>query len=117
MLLYLNNKMFTGSNEYITSLATILKVCQTNDSVQLVLVQEKDLTKGGCDFGLFFSQAPHELINPPFTIFRDIAIPLYGVDKYRAVSLGQVLSKMGASETSQNGRLMKGIRRSLGRNN
>ena len=112
MLLYLNDKTFTGSNEYITKLANVLKSCQTNDSVQLVLVQEKDLTKGGCDFGLFFSQAPQELINPPFTIFRDIAIPLYAIDIYRAISLKQILSKMGASERSPNGGLMKRITRS-----
>ena len=111
LLCYLNDKTFTGSNEYITRLANTLKACQTNDSVQLVLVQEKDLTKGGCDFGLFFSQAPHaELINPPFTIFRDIA-----VEKYRAVSLGQVLSKMGASERNPNGGLMTRIRSCFGR--
>ena len=101
MLLYLNDKTFTGSNEYTTRLANVLKACQTKDSVQLVLVQEKDLSKGGCDFGLFFSQAPQELINPPFTIFRDIAIPLYGIEEYRAISLRQILSKMGASETNQ----------------
>jgi hypothetical protein len=115
MLLYLNNKTFTGSNEYITILANTLKACQTNDSIQLVLVQEKDLSKGGCDFDLFFSQAPQELINPPFTIFRDIAIPLYGVEEYRAVSLGQILSKMGASERSPNGGLMTRIRSCFGR--
>jgi hypothetical protein len=117
MLLYLNDKTFTGSNEYTTRLANVLKACQTNDSIQLVLVQEKDLSKGGCDFGLFFSQAPMELINPPFAIFRDIAIPLYGIDVYRAISLRQILKKMGASEKSQNGGLRRGIRRSLGRNN
>ena len=79
LLLCLNNKTFTGSNNYISRPANILKACQTNDSVQFVLVQDKDLSKGSCDFGCYFSQAPQELINPPFTIFRDIAIPLYMV--------------------------------------
>ena len=44
MLLYLNDKTFTGSNEYTAKLANnVLKACQTKDSIQLVLVQEKDL--------------------------------------------------------------------------
>ena len=61
-----------------------------------MLVKERGVSKGGCDFGRFFIQAPHELINnPPHVIFKDIAITLlYGVDEYRAFSLRQILSKM-----------------------
>ena len=50
---------------------------------------------------------PLELVNPPFAIVRDIPIPVYGEDEYRAVSLRQILSKMGPSERSHNGGLMK----------
>ena len=52
-------------------------------------------------------EEPLELVNPPFAIVRDIPIPVYGEDEYRAVSLRQILSKMGPSERSHNGGLMK----------
>ena len=89
MLLYLNDLRLTGSNEYTTSQTSFF-------FVQVLLVKERDVSKGGCDFGRFFIQAPHELINnPPHVIFKDIAITLlYGVDEYRAFSLRQILSKM-----------------------
>ena len=77
MIFYLNDQKFTGSTSaYIANLARALKACITSDNVQLVLVSEKDASKGGCDFDLFFSQAPQDLLNPPYTLFKDIAIPL-----------------------------------------
>jgi hypothetical protein len=100
MILYLNDQTFTGSSVYIANLARALKACITSDNVQLVLVSEKDASKGGCDFDLFFSQAPQDLLNPPYTLFKDIAIPLYRVDEYRIVSLRQIMSKMGATDST-----------------
>lgn len=47
------------------------------------------------------SQALQELINLPFAIFKHIAIPLDGIEEYRSISLRQILSNMGASETNQ----------------
>lgn len=79
MLLFLNDKTCTaGSNKETTRIANVLRACQTNDSLQLVLVQEKDFSNGGCDFGF-------------------LAIPLwYGVDEYRVVSLRRLSSKNGS---------------------
>ena len=90
MLLYLNDQRFNGSSAYIVKLASVLKACLTSDCIQLVLVHEKDGSKGGCDFGDFFGQAPQELLNPPYTIFKDIAIPLYEIDEYRIVTSRQI---------------------------
>lgn len=60
MLLYLNDQTFSGSSAYTAKLESVLKARLTSDSIQLILAHEKDVFKGGCDFGDFFSQAPQK---------------------------------------------------------
>ena len=68
--------------------------------VKIVLVHEMDVMKGWCDFGAFFAECPNELIEPPISLFNEIAIPLYAKNEYRIVSLSTILLKMGATKSS-----------------
>jgi hypothetical protein len=74
----------------------IIQSCIDNPNISIVLVHEKDMLKGGCDFDDFFVKAPQELIERPNNLFKDIAIPLYSTPEYRVVGLRQILCKMGA---------------------
>jgi hypothetical protein len=96
MLVYLNSHTFSGNDQDTKELEEILKICLLDKNIHVVLVQEKDVSKGGCDFGEFFKEAPRSLINAPYYIFKDIAIPLYKTEEYRIISLTQILIKMGA---------------------
>ena len=62
-------------------------------------MHEKDKSKCGCNFDVFFDEAPEELISSPYKLFKDIAIPLYSNKEYRDVGLRQILCKMGAKES------------------
>eukprot|EP00592_Proboscia_alata_P023596 CAMPEP_0194424146 /NCGR_PEP_ID=MMETSP0176-20130528/23412_1 /TAXON_ID=216777 /ORGANISM="Proboscia alata, Strain PI-D3" /LENGTH=2584 /DNA_ID=CAMNT_0039233745 /DNA_START=230 /DNA_END=7984 /DNA_ORIENTATION=+ len=95
LLLYLNKFTFEGCAEYQSELASVIQSCIDQSEISIVLVHEKDIAKGGCDFGCFFTSAPEELIKPPNNLFRDIATPLYKSKEYRIVSLRQILCKMG----------------------
>ena len=99
MLVYLNSHTFSGNDQDTKELAEILKICLLDKNIHVVLVHEKDVSKGGCDFGEFFKEAPRSLINAPYYIFKDIAIPLYKTKEYRIISLTQILIKMGAKPT------------------
>ena len=82
-------------------------------NVQVILVQEKDISKGGCEFETFFAKAPEELLQPPISLFDEIAIPLYNEEHYRVVSIRQILLKMGGVEVETRRRsFLKGSNRS-----
>ena len=96
LLIYLNKHTFEEEMQYQDEMTTIFKSCIENPDISIVLVHEQDVSKGGCEFDDFFNEAPEELINPPYQLFKDIAIPLYFPEEYRDVSLRQILCKMGA---------------------
>jgi hypothetical protein len=104
MLVYLNSQTFSGNDQDTNELEEILKICLLDKNIRVILVQEKDVSKGGCDFGEFFKEAPRSLINAPYYIFKDIAIPLYKTKEYRIISLTQILIKMGATPKEVNWR-------------
>jgi hypothetical protein len=104
LLLYLNEHTFEGSAQDQNELTAIIQSCIDDSEISIVLVHEKDMAKGGCDFGDFFAKTPEELIRPPNNLFRDIAIPLYSIEEYRIISLRQILCKMGATTVTKNSR-------------
>jgi len=99
LLLYLNNA--TSFNKE-SKLLEIVKMAK-NKGTSIILVHEQDIGKGGCPFSLVIEKTSTELLDPPFKIFREIAIPLYTRDEYRTISLRLVLRRMGAT-TEKNGR-------------
>jgi hypothetical protein len=108
-LFYLNQYTFQGNEQDLIELTVLLQYCIDNPDINIVLAHERNnLSKGGCDFGVFFDEAPEELISPPYSLFKDIAIPLYSDEVYRDVGLRQILCKMGAKEQR------RGINRGLG---
>jgi len=71
-----------------------------NKGIRIILVHEQDLDKGGCPFSLIIEKTSTELLDPPFKLFREIAIPLYTRDEYRTISLRLILQKMITTERS-----------------
>jgi hypothetical protein len=110
-LLYLNEHTFQGHDQ--NELTAIIQSCIDDSEISIVLVHERDIAKGGCDFGDFFVNTPQELFKPPNNLFKDIAIPLYSTEEYRTISLRQILCKMGATVKSGNSSMMSIMMRSI----
>ena len=89
-LLYLNKDTFLYDNG---TLKNILKSA-TKSKIDIILVHEIDVSNGGSDFGLFFKQTPYELIDSPYELYNEIAIPLYSTAEFRAISLFQILRRI-----------------------
>ena len=68
MLLYLNDKTWVEQGEALERDVRAARAGQPG--VKIVMVHENDLEKGGCEFGLFFTVTPQELINEG--IFRSV---------------------------------------------
>ena len=96
LLLYLNQYTFSQEDEDKGGLTSLLESCIKDQAINLVLVHEHDVVKGGCDFGLYFKKAPQHLINEPYNLFKEIATTLYSEPEYRRVALKLLLCKMGA---------------------
>ena len=104
-LLYLNKHTFVNGGNPVDneSLSYILKRAREY-GIRIVLVHEQVTECGGCPFSLFFRETPQELVDSPYEIYKDIAIPLYGQKEFRTVSLKSILQKMGAKENAFNPR-------------
>ena len=115
-LIYLNQYMFQGNEQDLVELIAIVHSCIDNPDINVVLAHERNESKGGCNFDVFFDKAPEELINPPYSLFKDIAIPLHSNEEYRDVGLRQILCKMGAKETDLSivHKSMRIVKRSIG---
>ena len=61
MLLYLNDKTWVEHGEVLER--DVRAAREGQPGLKIVMVHENDPKKGGCDFGLFFSTTPQELIN------------------------------------------------------
>ena len=89
LLLYLNEDFFDDDGEGI--LRQVVQSSLEDPSIKVVLVHEQDVESGGCPFSYFFGRVPQYLIDPPYEIFKDIAIPLYSTEEYRVVSIRQII--------------------------
>lgn len=94
LLLYLDEDVFLDDDEEVYEI--VRKAIMMN--IEVVTVHEQDSALGACAFETFFGQTPSELIEPPFTLYKDIAVPLYPDPEYRKVSIRQLLIKLGAAE-------------------
>ena len=66
-------------------------------NITIAMVHEQTPTLGGCPFSTFFQgQTPQVLLQPPYSLYNALAIPLYGSPEHRKVSLRHVLRHMGA---------------------
>eukprot|EP00551_Chaetoceros_affinis_P005001 CAMPEP_0203672110 /NCGR_PEP_ID=MMETSP0090-20130426/7720_1 /ASSEMBLY_ACC=CAM_ASM_001088 /TAXON_ID=426623 /ORGANISM="Chaetoceros affinis, Strain CCMP159" /LENGTH=439 /DNA_ID=CAMNT_0050537363 /DNA_START=1 /DNA_END=1320 /DNA_ORIENTATION=- len=97
LLLLLNEFTFGQSNENNAEMLTLIESCINDPNICLVLVHEQDSTKGGCKFDEFFRVTPQKLIDEPYNLYQEIAIPLYSMKEYRDVSLKLILNKMVTS--------------------
>jgi len=95
LLLYLHKDTFSSAAE--SSVAASVKAAKQK-GISIILVHEQDIDKGGCPFSYFFKNTPAELIDSPFTIYKDIAIPLYSREEYRQLSLSLILNMIGSEE-------------------
>jgi len=94
LLLYLDEDVFQDEEDEVTNFVRD----SVDIGIKIVSVHERDSSVGGCSFDVFFSQTPQDLIDAPYQIFKEIAVPLYALDTYRKVSLRQLLIRLGASE-------------------
>ena len=98
VLLYLDKDIFLEEDSVATK--AVLQAA-IDMKIDIILVHEQDWDKGGCPFSLFLKQTPQDLIDPPYEIFKQIAIPLYSRPEYRQVSMRQILDKILATKSSR----------------
>jgi hypothetical protein len=91
LLLYLNDNIFMDEGDNMKGIIQAAKDME----IDIVLVLEQDRKKGGCEFTHFFKVTPQILIDRPYELYREIAIPLYTTSEYRIVSLHQIIRRMG----------------------
>jgi len=98
-LLYLNELTFGWSAGHIAKMEMVIEACLKDPNIDLVLLHEQDISKGGCGaFGELFKTTPQNLIDEPYNLNKDTAIPIYSVREYRDVILKLMLRKlMGSS--------------------
>jgi hypothetical protein len=100
LLLYLNKYISLDKESKTLEIVKMSK----NKGISIILVHEQDIDKGGCPFSLIIEKTSTELLDPPFKLFREIAIPLYTRDEYRTISLRLILQRMGATTEGSAGR-------------
>ena len=91
LVLYLNRDLFLEDENNLKNILQSTKAMK----IPIVLVHEQDNAKGGCPFETFFDQTPQDLIDPPYELFKELAIPLYTTTEYRTVSLRQIINTIG----------------------
>ena len=92
-LLYLNNATFADMGTDVHPL--VRQVGQAlRDGVQVVLVHEKRVAMGACEFEHFFHVTPQSLDRAG--LFKSIATPLYDTPLHMAIAIALVAEQMGA---------------------
>lgn len=89
LLLYLNDRTFSDTESIVQQTVEFALKAK----IKVVLVHEIDKDKGGCSFTSIWDQAPPELLNPPYKLYDEIAVPLYSLDVYRQASLRLLVKK------------------------
>ena len=89
LLLYLNKDTFLDND-----IKDVIKNVM-DKGIKHVLVHEKDFEKGGCNFSLIMKRTHTDLLNPPYSIYNNIAVDVYTPDVYQKVSLHLLLRKLG----------------------
>jgi hypothetical protein len=86
LLVYMDRDAFQDKDDLLYRVVT----CAMDKGVRVLLVHEVS----SCPFELFFATTPRDLIDPPYELFKDIAVPLYTDPIYRLDSLRQVLTRL-----------------------
>jgi hypothetical protein len=94
LLLYLNKNTFLHQRDNLTQTIMTAK----DAGITIVLVHEQDSERDWCDFSHFFEQTPQILVDPPYELYGEMAIPLYTRNEYRIVSLRKIITRMGEVE-------------------
>eukprot|EP00593_Proboscia_inermis_P012282 CAMPEP_0171309254 /NCGR_PEP_ID=MMETSP0816-20121228/19416_1 /TAXON_ID=420281 /ORGANISM="Proboscia inermis, Strain CCAP1064/1" /LENGTH=386 /DNA_ID=CAMNT_0011792673 /DNA_START=897 /DNA_END=2057 /DNA_ORIENTATION=+ len=92
-LLYLNDETFCDGEDLQEVMKFVLK-----QNISIALVYEQDISKGGCPFSSILEHTPKELLDPPYMIYKSIAVPIYSIPEYRRVSLNTLLYDMGGRQ-------------------
>ncbi len=90
-LLYLNKHTFLDDGNMLKRTVKLAKDLK----IDVVMAHEKDASNSGCDFCLFFKQTPQELIESPYDLYNELAIPLYNTVDHRLVGLRKIIQRMG----------------------
>ena len=96
-MLYFDEDIFLDEDDEVY--ATVRAALKMN--IEVINVHELDSAMGACSFETFFTQTPSELIEPPYTLYRNIAVPHYSLSEYRKVSLRQLLMQLGTHEVGK----------------
>jgi len=94
LLLYMTNRLWYDPD------GTVARLVQAamDRNITIAMVHEQTPNLGGCPFSTFFQgQTPQVLLQPPYSLYNALAIPLYGSPEHRKVSLRHVLRHMGAA--------------------
>jgi len=93
LLLYMTDRLWYDPD------GTVARLVQAamDRNITIAMVHEQTPNLGGCPFSTFFQgQTPQVLLQPPYSLYNALAIPLYGSPEHRKVSLRHVLRHMGA---------------------
>jgi len=94
-VLYLNAQ--TWLNEAGLALADEVRAARAA-SVDIIMLHENDSDKGGCEFGLFFTTTPSDLIIDG--LYNELALACYKMP-HRKVSLALAAQAMGATDVKR----------------
>jgi hypothetical protein len=97
ILLYLNEDTFLDDDGSVSSIILAAKKMD----IDIILVHEQEVENGGCNFNQFFRQVPQELIDPPYQLLKEIAIPVYSTPEYRSVSMNKIILRLGGVSISE----------------
>ena len=101
LILYLNKEIFGDEDE--SEELTILLKRAIELNIEIILLHERDLQLGGCEFDDFFETTPRVLLDEPYNIYsRTVAVPLHSDSDYRELGLKRLLCKLGAEEVKMN---------------
>jgi len=99
MMLYLNDKAFCDEDDKLQDSVKL----SIDTGIPIILVHEKDTSKGGCPIETVITQTPDDLKGALYNLYSgDIAIGLYSVREYQKVSKRQILNNIGAKLTDDN---------------
>lgn len=91
VLLYLNKDVFLDDDNTVKDII----ITALDRKIEIILVHEQETSNGACDVYEYFKQAPQKLVDPPYQLFDEFAVPLYAAEEYRRVSLHHIKTRMG----------------------
>eukprot|EP00555_Chaetoceros_dichaeta_P002211 CAMPEP_0198252350 /NCGR_PEP_ID=MMETSP1447-20131203/2848_1 /TAXON_ID=420782 /ORGANISM="Chaetoceros dichaeta, Strain CCMP1751" /LENGTH=497 /DNA_ID=CAMNT_0043937557 /DNA_START=1419 /DNA_END=2912 /DNA_ORIENTATION=+ len=94
MILYLNDKVFDDEDNQLLDSVKLL----IDKGIPIILVHEKDTSKGGCPFETIITRTPDDLKREPYNLYSYGAVASLH-SGYQQVSLRQILKTIGTKLT------------------